>query len=150
MMLLRFDPFRELDRLAQEAFRPFRALSTASVLPLDVYRDGDRYILEMDLPGVDPATIDVHVEDDVLTVSAERPGWTDERDGVIIAERPRGRFRRQLSLGKGLDVDGIEARYDGGVLRVTLPVAEHAKVRKVEITTGNGQAKAIEATAKAA
>jgi HSP20 family protein len=135
-MLMRSDPFRELDRLAQEAFgtrlRP-------AVMPMDAYRAGDRFLVHLDLPGIDPGSIDLTVEQSVLTVSAQRQWQPGDDTQVVVAERPHGTFTRQLFLGENLDADRLEAHYDQGVLTVTVPVAE--------VTSGNGAAKAIEATA---
>ena len=144
-MLMRFDPFRELDRLTEQTWSGARL----PAMPMDAYRRGDHFVVHFDLPGVDPSSIDLTVEKNVLTVSAERHWEPAEGNQVVVAERPQGRFSRQLFLGEGLDADHIEASYDQGVLTVTLPVAEAAKPRKVEITAGGG-AKAIEATASAA
>ena len=143
-MLMRFDPFREIDRLTQSWGQ-----GRAPVVPMDAYRDGERFVVHLDLPGVDPASIELTVEKNVLSVSAERQ--VARADGLewLVSERPRGAFSRQLFLGEGLDSDHIEATYDQGVLTVTVPVAETAKPRKVEITSGGG-AKAIEAKATAA
>jgi HSP20 family protein len=145
-MLMRFDPFRELDRLAQQTFG---SVVRPSVMPMDAYRQGDHFVAHFDLPGVDASSIDVTVEKNVLTVTAERQWQLAEDQQVLASERPQGRFSRQLFLGEGLDPDGVEARYDAGVLTVTIPVAEQAKPRKVEITSG-GQHKAIEAESAAA
>jgi len=140
-MLMRFDPFRELDRLAQQTFG---SVVRPSVMPMDAYRQGDHFVAHFDLPGVDASSIEVTVEKNVLTVTAERQWQLSDEQQVLASERPQGRFSRQLFLGEGLDPDGVEARYDDGVLTVTIPVAEQAKPRKVEITSG-GQHKAIEA-----
>jgi HSP20 family protein len=117
---------------------------------MDVYRDGDRFLVRFDLPGVDASSIDLTVEQNVLTVTAERQWQRPEDKQVIAAERPQGRFSRQLFLGESLDSDHIEASYDNGVLTVVVPVAEQAKPRKVEIGLGsgesNGRAKALETT----
>jgi len=129
-MLIRFDPFREFDRLAQDTWKPAR-----TGLPLDAYRSGDHVLVHVDLPGVDPSTIDVTVEHNVLTVKAERSWQPAEGDQVIVAERRQGQFTRQLRLGSVVDGDGIEARYDRGVLTLTLPLAQQAKARKVEVAT---------------
>lgn len=143
-MLMRFDPFRELDRLTQPGWNgPGRQ----AVMPLDAYRDGDRFLVVLDIPGIDPATIDLTVEKNVLSISAERRWERTEGVEVVVAERPQGTFSRQLFLGEGLDPDGIQAAYDNGVLTVTVPVAEQAKPRKVEITKGSSSAKAIETSA---
>lgn len=139
-MLMRFDPFREFDRLAPQAFGTVRA----PVMPMDAYRHGDQFVVHFDLPGVDPSSIDLTVEKNVLTVSAERSWTQQEGQDVVVAERPQGSFSRQLFLGESLDADRIEADYDNGVLTVNIPVAEQAKPRKVQITPGATKAKAIE------
>jgi HSP20 family protein len=144
-MLMRFDPFRELDRLAEQTWGGTRQ----PTMPMDAYRQGDHFVVHFDLPGVDPSSIDLTVEKNVLTVSAERHWQPDEGNQVVVAERPQGRFSRQLFLGEGLDPDGIEATYDGGVLTVQVPVAEQAKPRKVQVTAG-GSPTAIETGASAA
>jgi HSP20 family protein len=114
---------------------------------MDAYKQGDHFVVHFDLPGVDTSSIDLTVEKNVLTVSAERAWQRDEGLDVIAAERPQGRFSRQLFLGEGLDVDHVEARYDNGVLTVTIPVAEQAKPRKVEISSAG--ARPIEASTAA-
>ena len=131
-MLMRTDPFRELDRMAQQAFGSVGTLARPAAMPIDAWRDGDTFHVELDLPGVDPGSIDVDVERNVLTVKAERRPTSDERE-LIAAERPRGVFSRQLFLGDTLDTDGIVADYEQGVLRLRIPVAERAKPRKIEI-----------------
>jgi HSP20 family protein len=141
-MLMRFDPFRELDRLTQPGWTAGRA----PVMPMDAYRDGDHFYVHLDLPGVDPDSIELTVEKNVLTVSAERRWSREEGTQVVVSERPQGSFTRQLFLGEGLDADRIDARYENGVLTVSIPVAEQAKPRKVAITHGGG-AQAIEASA---
>ncbi len=146
-MLMRFDPFRELDRLAQQSFG---TALRASVMPMDAYRQGGHFVAHFDLPGVDASSIDVTVEKNVLTVSADRQWQLSEDQQVLASERPQGSFSRQLFLGEGLDDEHVEARYDNGVLTVTIPVAQQAKPRKVEITAGGGQPKAIEAESSAA
>ena len=143
---MRFDPFRELDRLAQQAVGSSRPPAMA----MDAYRHGDAFVVHFDLPGVDPTSIDLTVEKNVLTVTAERRWQPTEGDEVVVAERPQGTFSRQLFLGEGLNPDRVEARYDNGVLSLTVPVAEQAKPRKVEINTGNGKATAIETASSAA
>ena len=130
-MLMRFDPFRELDRRSQDTWKPVRA-----GLPLDAYRSGDHVVIHVDVPGVDPASIDVTVERNVLTVTAERSWTPAEGDQVIVAERRQGQFVRRFRLGDTVDGEGIEATYDRGVLTLTLPLAQQAKARKVEVTTG--------------
>jgi HSP20 family protein len=140
-MLMRTDPFRELDRLTQQAFGT-RARPAA--MPMDAYREGDHFMVHFDLPGVDPSSIDLTVEKNVLTVSAERNWQANDNQQVLASERPQGTFSRQLFLGEGLDTERVEASYDNGVLTVTIPVAEQAKPRKVQISAGDGRAKAIE------
>ena len=130
-MLMRTDPFRDFDRLAQQV------LGTAArpaVMPMDAWREGDRFVVEFDLPGVDEESLDLDVERNVLTVHAKRPEREPDRE-MVSAERPRGVFSRQLFLGETLDTDAIEASYSGGVLRLTIPVAEKAKPRRIEITS---------------
>jgi HSP20 family protein len=140
-MLMRTDPFRELDRLTQQAFG---TRARPAVMPMDAYREGDHFMVHFDLPGVDPSSIDLTVEKNVLTVSAERNWQANDNQQVLASERPQGTFSRQLFLGEGLDTERVEASYDNGVLTVTIPVAEQAKPRKVQISAGDGRAKAIE------
>jgi HSP20 family protein len=136
-MLMRFDPFREFDRVTQQLWGTGRA----PIMPMDAYRHDGELIVHFDLPGVDPGSIDLTVEKNVLTVSAERKWQPKEGEQVVATERPQGTFTRQLFLGEGLDNDHIAANYDNGVLTVKVPVAEGAKPRKVEITAAeNGQA----------
>jgi HSP20 family protein len=143
-MLMRFDPFRELDRLSQPGWP---TTSRAAVMPMDAYRDGDEFVVRLDLPGVDPSTIDLTIEKNVLTIGAERRWEQPESREYVVAERPQGSFTRQLFLGEGLDPDRIAATYDNGVLTLTVPVAEQAKPRKVEISQGEHTQKTIETTA---
>jgi HSP20 family protein len=144
-MLLRFDPFREFDRLAEEMWKG-QAQSPMRI-PMDAFRRGDSVEIHFELPGVDPSSIDLEVERNTLTVSAERTVSNERREGeeVMVRERRHGRFTRQLTLGDNLDVERLEARYDDGVLTVVVPVVEQAKARKVEITRGSATA-SIEAT----
>jgi HSP20 family protein len=133
MMLMRTDPFRDLDRFTQQV------LGTAArpaVMPIDAWRDGDQFIVELDLPGVETDSLDLDVERNVLTVRAERPGLDQNRE-MLAAERPRGVFSRQLFLGDNLDTDKIDANYHDGVLRLTIPIAEKAKPRRIQITSNN-------------
>jgi HSP20 family protein len=132
-MLMRTDPFRELDRLTQQVFGTMGTTTRPAAMPMDAWRDGDEFILEFDLPGVDPSTVDLDVERNVLTVRAERPALNDKSE-LIAAERPRGVFSRQLILGDNLDTDKVSASYQAGVLRLQIPVAEQAKPRKIAIT----------------
>jgi HSP20 family protein len=134
-MLMRTDPFRELDRLTQQFFGTDGTAARPSVMPMDAWRDGDSFVVEFDLPGVDSDSIDLDVERNVVTVKAQRPG-RDEKTEMIAAERPRGIFSRQLVLGDNLDTEHITANYEAGVLTLRIPVAERAKPRKITITAG--------------
>ena len=134
-MLMRTDPFREFDRLAQQLLGSGTATRPA-VMPMDAWREGDVFVIEFDLPGISPETLDIDVERNVLTVRAERVARNGDWE-MLASERPRGVFSRQLVLGDNLDLDRIEATYDGGVLRLAVPVAEKAKPRKIEVTTGS-------------
>jgi HSP20 family protein len=137
-MLMRTDPFRELDRFAQQVFGQTGTWSRPAVMPMDAYRDGEQFVVHFDLPGVDPSSIDLNVERNVLTVRAERTQNYGEDVELQVAERPRGVFSRQLFLGDTLDADRVEANYDAGVLTLRIPIAEKAKPRKIEITGGGG------------
>ena len=143
-MLMRFDPFRDFDRFTQALTSQGAGRITA--MPMDAYREGDNFIVDFDLPGVDPGSIDLTVEKNALTVRAERSWEPKEGQEVLISERPQGTFSRQLFLGDGLDTDKIEASYNNGVLQLTIPVAEQAKPRKVQIAAGNGRALPTNAT----
>ena len=134
-MLMRTDPFRELDRLTQQFFGANGTTARPAVMPMDAYRHGEDFVVEFDLPGVDPASIDLDVERNVLTVKAQRQPTVGEGVELQVAERPRGLFSRQLFLGDGLDVDRIEANYHAGVLTLRIPVAEQAKPRKIQIAS---------------
>ncbi|WAX55784.1 HSP20 family small heat-shock protein [Jatrophihabitans cynanchi] len=143
-MLMRTDPFRELDRLTQQVLGANGTLARPAVMPMDAWREGDTFHVEFDLPGVNPESIDLDVERNVVTVKAERP----TRDGnaeMIAAERPRGVFSRQLILGDNLDTQHIEASYDAGVLTLLIPVAEQAKPRKIVISSKGEDRQAINA-----
>jgi HSP20 family protein len=141
-MLMRTDPFRDLDRFAQQMLGTNGTLARPSVMPMDAWRDGDTFHVEFDLPGVDPGSIDLDVERNVVTVRAERPNRASDAE-LIAAERPRGVFSRQLVLGDNLDTEHIEAHYDTGVLSLAIPVAEKAKPRKIAIATRDDQRQAI-------
>ena len=136
-MLMRTDPFREFDRLAQQLVGAGTSTRPA-VMPLDAWREGDTFVLEFDLPGVQSETLDIDVERNVLTVRAERTRANGDWE-MLAAERPSGLFSRQLVLGDNLDLDRLEASYDAGVLRLTVPVAERAKPRKIEVATHGQQ-----------
>src|SRR5689334_3714991 len=124
-MLMRTDPFRDFDRLAQQLLGA-GTTSRPAVMPMDAWREGDTFVLEFDLPGVRAETIDLDVERNVLTVRAERPPRSNDWE-PLASERPHGLFSRQLVLGDNLDLEKVEAHYDAGVLRLTIPVAERAK-----------------------
>lgn len=136
MKNMTFDPFGDLDRLSAQLtqFRP-----GPRYMAVDMYRDGDRYVLNADLPGIDPGSIDVDLDGNVLTIRAQRTA--DTRDGAtwIAQERPAGSFYRQFTLGDGLDTEAISASYDHGVLSVMIPVSERAKPRKIAISSGADQ-----------
>ena len=142
-MLMRTDPFRELDRMAQELMGT-RARPAA--VPIDAYRRGDEFVVQLDMPGVRPDDIDLTVERNVLTVHAERERDTGDDVELLIAERPHGSFSRQLFLGETLDADRLAADYRDGVLTLRLPVREQAKPRRVEVKTGDSQPRSIDAT----
>ena len=132
MLLRTTDPFRDFDRLTQQLLG---TTNRPAVMPMDAWREGDRFVIEFDLPGVHLESIDLDVERNVLTVRAERtPGNGDWE--MLASERPRGVFSRQLVLGDNLDLEHIEASYDAGVLRLVVPVAERAKPRKITVASG--------------
>ncbi|MFC0007581.1 Hsp20/alpha crystallin family protein [Micromonospora siamensis] len=139
-MLMRTDPFREIDRLAEQLFS---TATRPAVMHLDAYRDGEWFYAVFDLPGVDPDSIDCTVERNVLTVRAQRRRPTGESVELVAAERPMGTFSRQLFLGDTLDTDRLEAGYDNGVLTLRIPIAERAKPRRISVTAahpdGNGR-----------
>ncbi len=139
-MLMRTDPFREVDRLAQQLFNGGGAaagtMARPSVMPMDAWREGDTFIIEFDLPGVRAESIDMDVERNVVTVRAERPVHDQDRE-MLAAERARGVFSRQLVLGDNLDTEHIQASYDAGVLTLRVPVAEKAKPRKISVSAGD-------------
>ncbi len=137
-MLVQNSPFRELDALFNQRPDPRSAWVSGRPMPMDAYRRGDNVWVHLDLPGVAADSIDISVERNVLTVSAERSYQRQEGDRVYFDERHEGTFRRQVSLGEGLDADGIEADYTDGVLTLRIPVAPQAKPRKISV--GSGQA----------
>jgi HSP20 family protein len=130
MLLRTTDPFRDFDRLAQQILG---TTNRPAVMAMDAWREGERFVIEFDLPGVSPDTIDLDVERNVLTVRAERVARNGDWE-ALASERPRGVFSRQLVLGDNLDLDRIDASYDAGVLRLTVPVAEKAKPRKIQVS----------------
>ena len=140
-MLMRTDPFRDLDRLSQQLWG---TATRPTVMAMDAWRDGDEFVVEFDLPGVSPDSVDLDVERNVLTVRAERPALDDDRE-LIAAERPRGVFSRQLILGDNLDTDNVGASYSSGVLTLRIAVAEQAKPRKIQISSDDSDRQAINA-----
>lgn len=141
-MLLRFDPFRELDRLMDQT------RTVPQPLPMDAVKRGDEVVVSFDLPGVKPDDIQLTVERNVLTVRAERAASRQEGDQVLAGERRFGTVVRQLLLGDALDTDRLAADYTDGVLTVTVPAAEEAKPRRVEVGAGGQRSAAITAEAR--
>lgn len=141
-MLMRTDPFRELDRLAQQVLG---TTARPAAMPMDAWQEGNDFVVAFDLPGVTVDSVDIDVERNVLTVKAERPDPISEDTELIASERPRGVFSRQLILGDALDTNGVKANYDGGVLTLRIPVAEKAKPRRIEIETSGNQRQEISA-----
>jgi len=133
-MTMNFDPFRELDRLAGSLLGGAGPRS----MPMDLYRTGDHYVLDVDLPGIDPGSVDIDVDGSVLTIRAERTLGAPEGSQWLTRERQPGSFVRQLTLGDGLDAERITAAYDNGVLSITIPVKESAKPRKIAVAVGGG------------
>jgi HSP20 family protein len=146
-MLMRTDPFRELDRLTQQVFGSNAGTwSRPTAMPMDAYRSGDTFVVAFDLPGVDPEAIELDVERNVLTVKAERrPVHAGENVEMQVAERPLGVFSRQLFLGDTLDAEHIDAAYDAGVLTLRIPIAERAKPRKIAISNTDSGRKQVTA-----
>ncbi len=142
-MATNYDPFRELDRLAGAMFSGGQG---PRLMPIDLYRDGDTYVLSADLPGIDPGSVDIDVDGQLLTIRAERTLASGNDVKWITRERQAGSFLRQLSLGQGIDTDHISANYVNGVLSVTIPVSEKAKPRKIAVTSGSASDEAGHAT----
>ncbi|MET9962446.1 Hsp20/alpha crystallin family protein [Streptomyces sp. NPDC006326] len=139
-MLMRTDPFRELDRLTQQLTGSTGTWSKPSIMPMDAYREGDVYVIAFDLPGVSTDAIDIDVERNMLTVKAERRPTAKAGDVQMeLSERPLGVFSRQLMLADTLDTEHIQADYDAGVLTLRIPIAERAKPRKIEIGNTGGR-----------
>ncbi|MFE6272597.1 Hsp20/alpha crystallin family protein [Streptomyces goshikiensis] len=138
-MLMRTDPFREMDRIVQQLSGTSGTWSKPSVMPMDAYREGEEYVIAFDLPGVTPEAIDIDVERNMLTVKAERrPAAKNDTVQMELSERPLGVFSRQVMLADTLDTERIEAGYDAGVLTLRIPIAERAKPRKISIgSTGS-------------
>lgn len=142
-MAMKFDPFRELDRVAGALLENRPGLR---LMPMDLYREKDHYVLAADLPGIDPGSVDIDVDGQLLTIRAERTLRGTEGVKWLTRERESGSFLRQLNLGQGIDTEGIAARYENGVLSVTIPVSERAKPRRIEVVTGESAA-SVESTA---
>ena len=145
-MLVRFDPFRDFDRLWDSVAPATQPRS----FPMNAVRRGEALHVTFDLPGFTADQVDLTVERNQLTLTAERRWEKQEGEEWLVAERPSGTFRRQLLLGENLDTERLEARFHDGVLEVMIPIAEAAKPRKIEIGGGNDHAEAIEATSQAA
>ena len=141
-MLMRTDPFRELDRLAQQVLG---TTARPAAMPMDAWQEGEEFVVAFDLPGVAVDSVDIDVERNVLTVKAERKDPAGENTELVSAERPRGVFSRQLILGDALDTDAVKASYDAGVLTLRIPVAEKAKPRRIEITSQKNERQEISA-----
>jgi len=138
--MLRFDPFHDFDTVARQLLgAPAGTARAPRFMPMDLFKAGDHYVLNADLPGVDPGSIDVNVDNGTLTLKAERSLPSDEGVQWITSERFGGKFMRQLSLGEGIDTDKIAATYENGVLSVTIPIAERAKPRRIEVGRAGAQ-----------
>lgn len=135
MSMMRIDPFREFDRLSQQMLRG--TLSRPVGLTMDAWKEGDEFVVEFDIPGVDSSRIDLDIERNVLTLRTERGGRAGENAEIIAEERPQGSFSRQVILSDNLDSDAAKASYDAGVLTVRIPVADQAKPRRIEISSGD-------------
>jgi HSP20 family protein len=147
MSMLRYDPFRDLERLSEQLLGG-TVRGVPRSFPMDAYRRGDGFHVELDLPGIDPDAIELTVEQNVLMIRAERRFELQEDDEMLVSERAQGVFSRQLLLSENLNSDELEAEYVNGVLRLTIPVAEQAKPRRIEVGRGGNQPTTIEGTAK--
>jgi HSP20 family protein len=143
MAVMRFDPFRDFDRLTEQFFGGARGLRA---IPMEAYRRGDQFFIHLDLPGVNPDDVDLTLERNVVAIRAERRSPRQEGDEVLIDERPQGSFTRQLFLGDNLDAERLNASYDMGVLTLTIPVAEQAKPRRVQIAAQPSQPQPVGAS----
>jgi HSP20 family protein len=133
-MAMSFDPFTELDRLAGSLLATSQG---PRFMPVDLYRDGDQYVLNADMPGIDPGSVDIDVDGQLLTIRAERSVSARGDVKWLSQERPHGSYLRQFSVGEGIDSEKITAHYDNGVLSLLIPVSERAKPRKIEVSTGD-------------
>jgi HSP20 family protein len=139
VVVLSFDRFRDFDRLANEMFGAVGGTPAATAMPMDLYRSGDHFVLHCDLAGVDPESVDINVDGRVLTIRAARTGRTDTDVHWLRRERATGTFERRLSMGDGLDLENITATWQQGVLTLTIPVAEKAKPRRIQINSDDEQ-----------
>ncbi len=139
--LTRWDPFTGFDRMLDMFYRS--GGEQRRTMPIDIYRNGDEYVVEMELPGVDPSSIDVNVESNMLTVSAEARSNPEQAEEQVVCERSHSRFFRQLYLGNNADLDNVKASYDNGVLRLSVPVRTRSEGRKVEVTSQGGGPQSI-------
>ena len=146
-MTMFFDPFRELDRVAGQLLDSRQG---PRLMPMDLYRDGDHYVLTADLPGIDPGSVDIDIDGQLLTVRAQRTPRSQEGVTWLARERQSGTYLRQLTLGQGIDTTSISANYDNGVLSIVIPVSEQAKPRKVEVSTVSAPTEVTAGTANAA
>lgn len=135
-MLLQYDPFRDLDRLTQQVFG---TTARPTSMPLDAWREGEEFVVELDLPGIDPGNLDIDVERNVLTIRAERLSHMPDAANAVAAERPWGAFSRQLVLGDALDAEKVDADYAAGVLKLRIPIAEKAKPRKITVVSRDNE-----------
>ena len=150
MSVMRSDPFRELDRLTQQLFGEGSRRSVPQSFPMDAYRRGERFYIHLDLPGVDPDSIELTSERNVLTIRAERNFQGEQDDEILVSERPQGSFSRQIFVSEALDTNRIDASYDQGVLTLEIPVAEQAKPRRIEVSRGANGRETIDGTGRAA
>jgi HSP20 family protein len=143
MTVIRFDPFQDFDRLTRQMLGTGRGPRS---MPMEAYRRGDQFFIHLDLPGVNPDDVDLTVERNVLSVRAERRSFWQEGDDVVVDETPQGTFSRQLFVGDNLDAGRLEASFDQGILTLTIPVAEQAKPRKVQIAAESRQPQPVGAS----
>lgn len=133
-MAMTFDPFTELDRIASSMLQ---SASAPRIMPVDLYRDQNKYVLTADLPGVDPGSVDIDVDGQLLTIRAQRTSGSTEGTKWLAQERPYGSYLRQFSIGEGVDTASISASYDNGVLSIVIPLSEKAKPRKIAVESGS-------------
>ena len=137
--MLRFDPFSEFDAVTRGLLNQSGSTRSPRFMPMDLYKVDDHYVLTADLPGVDPGSVDVNVDGGTLTITARRTARSEDGVQWLANERFFGTYRRQLSLGEGIDPAGISATYENGVLSVTIPLAEQAKPRRIKVAAAGGQ-----------